>query len=173
MRVSGSGSALYSPGIFLCRGAHGVPDSPVSIAGQCLGRVLPLDDAYLYCKIGLTPSIVPDVSFILLFCLVLFCFQRSESWEGCLTLNLESPKFPSRTQKSLQQYMMKADKPKYILGHALEINFVSIGLVAMFVLRWNYARINARRNREGNEKGHSLKEMSDMGDRAPTFRYML
>jgi hypothetical protein len=66
-----------------------------------------------------------------------------------------------------------ADKPKYILGHALEIGFVSAGLIAVLVLRWNYARINARRDREGNEKGHSMKEMSELGDRAPTFRYML
>jgi hypothetical protein len=65
------------------------------------------------------------------------------------------------------------DKPKYILGHALEIGFVSLGMIAVLVLRWNYARINAQRDREGNEKGHSLKEMSEMGDRAPTFRYML
>jgi len=66
-----------------------------------------------------------------------------------------------------------ADKPKYILGHALEIGFVSAGLIAVLVLRWNYARINAQRDREGNEKGHSMKEMSELGDRAPTFRYML
>jgi len=65
------------------------------------------------------------------------------------------------------------DKPKYILGHALEIGFVSVGMVAVLALRWNYARINAQRDREGNEKGHSLQEMSEMGDRAPTFRYML
>jgi hypothetical protein len=39
--------------------------------------------------------------------------------------------------------------------------------------RMNYARINAKRDREGNENGHSLKELSDLGDKAPTFRYML
>jgi hypothetical protein len=65
------------------------------------------------------------------------------------------------------------DKPKYILGHALEIGFVSVGMIAVLVLRWNYARINVQRDREGNEKGHSLKEMGEMGDRAPTFRYIL
>jgi len=70
-------------------------------------------------------------------------------------------------------FYREADKPKYILGHALEIGFVSVGLIAVLVLRGNYARINAQRDREGNEKGHSLKEMSEMGDRAPTFRYML
>ena len=66
-----------------------------------------------------------------------------------------------------------ADKPKYTLGHGLEIGFVSVGLVAVLVLRWNYGRINEAREREGNEKGHSLSELSEMGDKAPTFRYML
>jgi len=64
-----------------------------------------------------------------------------------------------------------ADKPKYILGHSLEIGFVSVGLLAVVVLRMNYARINKKRDREGTE-GLSLSAMSDMGDKAPTFRYM-
>jgi len=28
-----------------------------------------------------------------------------------------------------------ADKPKYVLGHSLEIGFVSVGLIAVSVLR--------------------------------------
>jgi len=55
----------------------------------------------------------------------------------------------------------------------LEIGFVSVGLVAVVVLRTTYQRINERRDREGMEGGFSNKEMSEMGDRAPTFRYML
>ena len=65
------------------------------------------------------------------------------------------------------------DAPKYLLGHGLEIGFVTVGLVAVVVLRTGYKRINDKREREGNEAGLSLKEMSEMGDRAPTFRYML
>jgi MFS family permease len=70
-------------------------------------------------------------------------------------------------------FYRSADKPKYLLGHGLEIGFVSVGLAAVVVLRTSYARINAKRDREGMEAGHSLAEMSEMGDRAPTFRYML
>lgn len=66
-----------------------------------------------------------------------------------------------------------ADKPKYLLGHGLEIGFVAVGLVAVVVLRQSYIRINNKRDREGNEKGYTNGEMSDMGDRAPTFRYMI
>jgi len=65
-----------------------------------------------------------------------------------------------------------ADKPKYILGHALEIGFVSVGLVALVVLRTSYARINKKRDREDSDVW-SGAEMSDLGDKAPTFRYML
>jgi MFS family permease len=70
-------------------------------------------------------------------------------------------------------FYREADKPKYLLGHGLEIGFVSVGLVAVIVLRTAYQKINERREREGMEGGFSNKEMSDMGDRAPTFRYML
>jgi MFS family permease len=70
-------------------------------------------------------------------------------------------------------FYREADKPKYLLGHGLEIGFVSVGLVAVIVLRTAYQKINERREREGMEDGFSNKEMSDMGDRAPTFRYIL
>lgn len=65
------------------------------------------------------------------------------------------------------------DAPKYLLGHGLEIGFVTVGLVAVLVLRFRYKSINQKRDQEGNERGYSLEELSSMGDRAPTFRYML
>ncbi len=66
------------------------------------------------------------------------------------------------------------DAKKYLLGHGLEIMFVVLGLFAVVFLRVNYARINAKRERE-NANGSDLSdaELSDLGDRAPTFRYML
>ncbi len=64
------------------------------------------------------------------------------------------------------------DRPKYILGHALEIGFLVAGLISVILLRWNYTRINKKREREGT-KGLTEEEMSEMGDRAPTFRYVL
>ena len=65
-----------------------------------------------------------------------------------------------------------ADGPKYILGHALEIGFVFVGLCAVMVLRLSYRGINAKRERMGSEGGTDT-EMSELGDKAPTFRYML
>ncbi|KAI9805321.1 MAG: hypothetical protein M1833_005774 [Piccolia ochrophora] len=64
------------------------------------------------------------------------------------------------------------DRPKYLLGHALELGFVVAGLIAVVILRVNYTRINRKREREGTG-GRSHAEMSAMGDRAPTFRYVM
>lgn len=69
-----------------------------------------------------------------------------------------------------------ADNPKYLLGHGLEIGFVSAGLVAVVILRTGYKRVNKRRDREeidGSGEELTLQQMSAMGDRAPGFRYVL
>jgi hypothetical protein len=72
------------------------------------------------------------------------------------------------------QLYRSQDAPKYLLGHGLEMMFVVMGLVAVVVLRISYGRINAKRERmEVSENAYSDKELSDMGDRAPTFRYMM
>jgi len=66
------------------------------------------------------------------------------------------------------------DKPRYILGHALEIGFISAGLIAAVVLILSYAAVNKQRSRrlaEG-EDVLSNEELSSMGDKAYTFRYM-
>ena len=64
------------------------------------------------------------------------------------------------------------DAPKYILGHALELAFVGVGLCAVVGLRWNYTRIN--RIREGMSGAeYSNEENSEKGDKAGTFRYVL
>jgi len=68
------------------------------------------------------------------------------------------------------------DSPRYILGHALEIGFVCAGIVAVSILVVNYMRINKKRARQlaaGEHNTFTPKELSDMGDRAITFRYML
>lgn len=71
-------------------------------------------------------------------------------------------------------FYRSADKPKYLLGHGLEIGFVTVGLVAVLVLRTGYQRSNARRNiRMGEGEERSDAEMSELGDKASTFRYML
>ncbi|TFY59400.1 hypothetical protein EVJ58_g5799 [Rhodofomes roseus] len=70
------------------------------------------------------------------------------------------------------------DAPRYIMGHALELMFIGIGLVSLPITVLAYRRINARRDalqRELGEKGgiYSADELRRMGDRAPDFRYTL
>ena len=68
------------------------------------------------------------------------------------------------------------DSPRYILGHGLEIGFICLGILAASTLILNYRRINAKRERQlaNNEhSGHTPEELSELGDRAMTFRYTL
>lgn len=69
-----------------------------------------------------------------------------------------------------------ADAPRYKLGHALEIGFICAGIVALLLQVWNYRRINRKRDAQlaaGEHNGYTPEELSDMGDRAITFRYTL
>ncbi|KAJ4290487.1 hypothetical protein N0V90_010704 [Kalmusia sp. IMI 367209] len=68
------------------------------------------------------------------------------------------------------------DAPRYILGHALELGFICLGILAGLVLVFNYRRINAKRERqmaEGVHSGYTPEELSALGDRAVNFRYFL
>ncbi|KAL9002053.1 MAG: hypothetical protein Q9188_004999 [Gyalolechia gomerana] len=69
-------------------------------------------------------------------------------------------------------FYRSADSPKYILGHALELGFVAVGLCAVAGLRWNYKRINRKRDQMPLGE-YSDAENSEKGDRAPTYRYVL
>ncbi|KAL8794718.1 MAG: hypothetical protein Q9182_007597 [Xanthomendoza sp. 2 TL-2023] len=64
------------------------------------------------------------------------------------------------------------DRPKYLLGHGLELAFVSVGICAVLGLRLNYARINRKRDQMPLGE-YSEAENSEKGDRAPTYRYVL
>lgn len=68
------------------------------------------------------------------------------------------------------------DSPRYILGHGLELGFVCAGIVAALVLNVGYATINKKRERklaeEGGEGVLGSQELSELGDKAYTFRYM-
>ncbi|KAI1858514.1 uncharacterized protein JN550_012561 [Neoarthrinium moseri] len=65
------------------------------------------------------------------------------------------------------------DSPRYILGHALELGFISAGIIAAFILVISYAAANKRRARIMQESGDfSNEELAAKGDKAPTFRYM-
>jgi hypothetical protein len=68
------------------------------------------------------------------------------------------------------------DAPHYVLGHALELAFIGAGIIALLILVVNYRRINAKRDQqmaEGAHNGYTPEEMSALGDRALTFRYIL
>jgi hypothetical protein len=68
------------------------------------------------------------------------------------------------------------DAPRYVLGHALELGFIAAGIIAGLILVLNYRRINTKREKqvaEGAHNGYTPEEMSALGDRAITFRYVL
>lgn len=72
-------------------------------------------------------------------------------------------------------FYREQDAPRYILGHGLELGFVCTGIVAGVILNISYAIINKRREKrlaEGVESGLGSRELSEMGDKAYTFRYM-
>lgn len=72
-------------------------------------------------------------------------------------------------------FYRQPDSPRYILGHGLELGFVCLGILAAVILNVSYAAINKRREKklaEGGEGGFDRRELSELGDKAYTFRYM-
>lgn len=70
-------------------------------------------------------------------------------------------------------FYRSVDSPKYLLGHGLEIGFVTLGLCAVIALRLNYGRINAQRERSGEAESLTDEQLADLGDKSPNFRYTL
>ncbi|KIW09425.1 uncharacterized protein PV09_00311 [Verruconis gallopava] len=73
-------------------------------------------------------------------------------------------------------FYRQADAPRYTLGHALEIGFVIAGIMASSFLAFNYNRLNRKKARKlaaGEHNKYTHEELSEMGDRAITFKYML
>lgn len=67
------------------------------------------------------------------------------------------------------------DGPRYKLGHGLEIGFISMGILASFVLLTGYGVENKKRARKIDEGAldlYSPEELSEQGDKAVTFRYV-
>ncbi|GFF54656.1 uncharacterized transporter C1002.16c [Aspergillus udagawae] len=64
------------------------------------------------------------------------------------------------------------DAPRYILGHALELGFAVVGIIAVVILRLSYQRINKKRD-QMDISGYDNAQLARMGDRSPLFRYML
>jgi len=72
------------------------------------------------------------------------------------------------------------DAPRYVLGHAIELMFVGIGLIAVPITVLLYKKVNANRDalmssatEKGDEVTFSKNELRRLGDRAPDFRYIL
>ncbi|KAJ7739084.1 MFS general substrate transporter [Mycena maculata] len=72
------------------------------------------------------------------------------------------------------------DEPRYLVGHGCELMFVGIGLITLPIVVLMYKRINARRDEaaaalleRGEINMYTRKELREMGDRAPDFRYTL
>lgn len=65
--------------------------------------------------------------------------------------------------------------PKFVQGHCLELMIVFLGICCATTLRLSYQRINKKRDKEMAEHGCTLSqaELSELGDRAITFRYHL
>lgn len=63
------------------------------------------------------------------------------------------------------------DAPDYILGHALELGFVAMGIIAVVLLRLTYQRINDKRDQ--TDPSEYPSDSDSLGDRSPLFRYML
>ncbi|KAJ7733611.1 MFS general substrate transporter [Mycena olivaceomarginata] len=72
------------------------------------------------------------------------------------------------------------DKPRFIVGHGCELMFVGIGLICVPIAVLAYNRINKRRDEiargmleRGEKNLYSNRELREMGDRAPDFRYTI
>lgn len=68
------------------------------------------------------------------------------------------------------------DGPHFILGHAICLGFVGLGLISTCIMASTYYLINKKRERDiaaGKYKGFSGKKLAEMGDRNPYFKYRL
>ncbi|KAL7917752.1 major facilitator superfamily domain-containing protein [Trichoderma austrokoningii] len=73
-------------------------------------------------------------------------------------------------------FYRQKDGPRYILGHALELGFISAGIIAALVLVFSYTQINRKREARvarGDLGQYTAEQLSDKGDKALTWRYML
>ncbi|PTB70448.1 MFS general substrate transporter [Trichoderma citrinoviride] len=72
-------------------------------------------------------------------------------------------------------FYRQADSPRYILGHGLELGFICLGIIASSALIFSYYTVNKRRAQrlaDGELAKFTPQELSALGDRAITFRYM-
>ncbi|KAI1652879.1 MFS general substrate transporter [Daldinia decipiens] len=73
-------------------------------------------------------------------------------------------------------FYRQGDSPQYILGHGLELGFISVGVIAAVIQAIAYTSINKKRDRimrQGGDNQFTAGELSAKGDKAVTFRYMI
>jgi hypothetical protein len=74
----------------------------------------------------------------------------------------------------VSNFYRSQDSPKFLLGHGLSLMLVLIGLIAVVILRIGYARCNKKRDALGYTEGTlTAEEIESLGDKAPTYRYIL
>jgi len=67
------------------------------------------------------------------------------------------------------------DAPRYLLGHGTMIGFVGMGMVLLPIAVVVYTRINREREKviSRGEAIYTDKQLRELGDRAPDFKYTL
>ncbi|KAI0733318.1 hypothetical protein C8Q72DRAFT_813096 [Fomitopsis betulina] len=68
---------------------------------------------------------------------------------------------------------LSTEAPRYILGHGLAMMFICIGLIVLPVIVALYRWVNGKKDKELGGKNYTAEELLQMGDRAPSFQYML
>ena len=81
----------------------------------------------------------------------------------------------SQIQAMASNFYREKDSPRYVLGHGLELGFICAGIVAALILVVSYTAINKKRERQlrSGEHMQTNQQLSEKGDKAVTFRYML
>lgn len=76
-------------------------------------------------------------------------------------------------------YLLR-EAPEYPTGFGASFGMLCLGMFAILVLRFAYARENKKRDKlladigeEGIRARYTDKELVDMGDKSPFFRYAL
>lgn len=68
------------------------------------------------------------------------------------------------------------DLPRFILGHSLELGFISMGIIFLLITIFGYKYSNAKRKRDvaaGKYDSHTEEDLRKMGDKSPYFLYRL
>ncbi|KAF3994084.1 hypothetical protein FT663_00104 [Candidozyma haemuli var. vulneris] len=76
----------------------------------------------------------------------------------------------------VSNFYREQDSPRFILGHALTLGFVSLAALAMVIVVINYIRTNRKDQaaiEAGDYAGYTDEELRKMGDKSPYFTYRL